>query len=109
MGKAVGLLGEAEPGLARLTSDVLMTVEHYLGRERRVTANLNSDVAPLGIEDVKGIVVYEKWRVSRCLEPAGDADPDRGRRRRPLSSSGPENGSSLRDVQQPDRAEGRCG
>jgi hypothetical protein len=57
MGKAVGLLDKADAGLARLAGDVLMTVEHHLGRERRVAAELDGDVAPLGIEDVKGIVV----------------------------------------------------
>jgi hypothetical protein len=35
-----------------------MTVEDYLGRERRMAADFNRDVAPLGIEDVEGVVVH---------------------------------------------------
>jgi hypothetical protein len=34
-----------------------MTVEDYLGREWRMAADFNRDVAPLGIEDVEGVVV----------------------------------------------------
>ena len=35
-----------------------MTVEDHLGRERRMAADFNRDVAPLGIEDVEGVVVH---------------------------------------------------
>ena len=35
-----------------------MTVEDYLGRERRMAAYFNRDVAPLGIKDVEGVVVH---------------------------------------------------
>jgi len=35
-----------------------MTIEDYLGRERRMAADFNRDVAPLGIEDVEGVVVH---------------------------------------------------
>src|SRR5215469_3615616 len=57
LSKAVALLAEADPGPARLAGDVFVTVEHHLGGERRVTADLDGDVAPVRIEDVKGIVV----------------------------------------------------
>jgi hypothetical protein len=51
--KQFGLLGEADPGLACLTGDVLMTIEHHLGGEPQVTADLNGDVAPIGIQEVR--------------------------------------------------------
>ena len=35
-----------------------MTVEDYLRWERRMAADFNRDVAPLGIEDVEGVVVH---------------------------------------------------
>ena len=35
-----------------------MTVEDYLGWERRMAADFNRDVAPLGIEAVEGVVVH---------------------------------------------------
>ena len=41
-----------------------MTVEDYLGRERRMAADFNRDVAPLGIEDVEGVVVHIKASAS---------------------------------------------
>src|SRR5271169_4846507 len=73
MGKAVGLLGEVDSRFAGLTGDVLMTVEHHLGGERRVTAHLDGDVAPIGIQDVKGVVVYVGHR-SLALEVMVGAD-----------------------------------
>jgi len=33
-----------------------MAVEDYLGRERRMAADFNRDVAPLGIENVEDIL-----------------------------------------------------
>ena len=35
-----------------------MTVQDYLCGEWRMTADLDRDVAPLGIEDLKRIVIY---------------------------------------------------
>ena len=35
-----------------LAGHVLMAVEDYLSRERRMAADLNGDVAPLWIEDI---------------------------------------------------------
>ena len=34
-----------------------MTVQDYLGEERRMPADFDRDVAPLRIEDVEGVVV----------------------------------------------------
>ena len=35
-----------------------MTVQDYLGGERRMSADFNRDVAPLGIEDMERVVVH---------------------------------------------------
>ena len=46
-----------DSNIACLAGHIFMTVEDYLGRERRMAADFNRDVAPLGIEDVEGVVV----------------------------------------------------
>src|ERR1700740_3166971 len=56
-GKAVSLFGKAEARLARLAGDVFVAVQHHLGGERRMPADLDRQMAPVGVEDVKGIVV----------------------------------------------------
>ncbi len=35
-----------------------MTVQHYLGGEGRMSTDLDGDMAPFGIEDMKGVVVH---------------------------------------------------
>src|SRR2546427_4631406 len=57
MGKAVSLLAESDACLACLAGDILVAVQHDLSRERRMAADLNGDVAPLGVQNVKRIVV----------------------------------------------------
>ena len=58
MSKTVALLGEADPRLAGLTGHVLMTVPDRLGGERRMSADLDGDVPPLGVEGMKRVVVH---------------------------------------------------
>jgi len=41
----------------RVASDVLVAVQHHLGRERRMPADLDGQMAPVGVEDVERIVV----------------------------------------------------
>ena len=53
MSKAVSFLRKADSRLTGLTGHIFVTVQDYLGRERRMPADLDGDVAPLGIEDVK--------------------------------------------------------
>src|SRR5215472_1033047 len=48
--------------LARLAGNVLMAVQDYLGGEGRVAADLDRQMAPVGIENVKGIVVDVRGR-----------------------------------------------
>ena len=54
-----------------------MTVEDYLGRERRMAANFNRDVAPQGIEDVEGVVVHIGHRLLGFDVMVGADVPDR--------------------------------
>src|SRR5207249_3106951 len=57
MSKTISFLGKVDPGLACLAGHVLMTVQHHLGGERRMAADLDGDVAPLGIEDMKRVMI----------------------------------------------------
>src|SRR5438874_9094782 len=56
--KAVSLLGEGDASLARLAGNVLVAVQDHLGREGRMPADLDREMAPVRIEDVKRIVVH---------------------------------------------------
>jgi len=58
MRKTVALLGEADSSLAGLTGHLLMTVQDHLGGERRMSADLDGDVPPLGVEGMKRVVVH---------------------------------------------------
>src|SRR6266566_1075604 len=56
--KAVSFLGEGDARLARLAGNVLVAVQDHLGGEGRVPADLDREMAPVRIEDVKRIVVH---------------------------------------------------
>ena len=58
MSKTVSFFGKVDPGFVRLAGHVLMTVQDHLGGERRMPADLDGDMAPIGIEDMKGVVVH---------------------------------------------------
>ena len=58
MSKTVSFLGKANSGLVRLAGYILVPVQHHLGGEGRMSADLDGDMAPLGIEDMKGVVVH---------------------------------------------------
>src|SRR6266436_4273122 len=55
--KAVSFLGEGDARLARLAGNVFMTVQDHLGREGRMPADLDGQMAPVRIEEVKRVVV----------------------------------------------------
>src|SRR4029077_11697273 len=55
--KAVSFLGEGDARLARLAGNVFMTVQDHLGREGRMPANLDGQMAPVRIEYMKRVVV----------------------------------------------------
>src|SRR6266404_2537970 len=55
--KTVPLLGEGDSRLACLAGNVLMAVQDHLGRKGRMTADLDGEMAPLWIEDMKRVVV----------------------------------------------------
>ena len=63
MGKAVALLGESNSCLTGLAGDILVAVQHDLRGERRMAAYFNGDVSPLGVQNVKGIVVDIRHRL----------------------------------------------
>src|SRR2546423_13043520 len=47
--KAIPLLGKAEARLARLAGNVFVAVQHHLGGERRMPADLDGQMAPVGV------------------------------------------------------------
>src|ERR1700719_539604 len=55
--KTVSLLGEGDSRLACLAGNVLKAVQDHLGRKGGMTADLDGEVAPLWIEDMKRVVV----------------------------------------------------
>ena len=57
MCKTVPLLGKADPRFLRLTGYVFIPVEYDLSRQGRVTADFNGHLAPVGIQDRKGIMI----------------------------------------------------
>src|SRR6516164_585449 len=56
--EAVSFLGEGDARLARLAGNVLVAVQDHLGGEGRMPADLDGQMAPVGVEDVKRIVVH---------------------------------------------------
>src|SRR5690242_5349039 len=56
--KAVSVLGEGDARLARLAGNVLMAVQDHLGGEGRMPADLDGQMAPVRVEDVKRVVVH---------------------------------------------------
>src|ERR1700737_2604316 len=55
--KAVSFLGEGDAGPARLARNVLMAVQDHLSGKGRMPADLNGQMAPVRVEDVKRVVV----------------------------------------------------
>src|SRR2546422_3978972 len=49
---------KADPGLLRLTRHVFMPVEYDLGRKWRMATDLDRHVAPVGVQDMKGIMIH---------------------------------------------------
>ena len=56
-GKAVSFLGKADAGLARLTGDVFVAIQDDLGGKGRMTADLDGQMSPIRIDNVKRVVV----------------------------------------------------
>src|SRR5467141_4059222 len=61
--KAVSLLGEGHSRLACLASNILMAVQDHLSGERRMAADLDGQMAPVRVEDVKRVVVHIRHRL----------------------------------------------
>jgi hypothetical protein len=57
MSEAVPVFGEGDCCLTRLTGDVLMAIQDYLRWERRMATDFNGDMAPVRIQNVKGVVI----------------------------------------------------
>src|SRR6201981_937511 len=55
--KTISLLGERDAGLTRLAGNVFRAVQHGLGGEARVAADLDRQMTPVAVEDVKRVVV----------------------------------------------------
>ena len=56
-----------------------MAVQHHLGGERRMPANLDRQMAPVGVENVKGIVVDLRGRRLSFDMVVGADVPNQGR------------------------------
>src|ERR1700722_2197603 len=63
MSKTISFLCKTDAGFARLASHVLMPVQHHLGGEGRMPADLDSDVAPLGIENMERVMIDVRHRL----------------------------------------------
>ena len=63
MSKTVAFFRKANSCLSRLASYVLVPVQDHLHGKRRMPTDLDRDVAPLGIEDMKGVVIYVGHRL----------------------------------------------
>ena len=46
------------PALRALAGDVFMAVQDHLGRERRMPADLDGDMPPITVENMKRVVVH---------------------------------------------------
>src|SRR5271166_1779202 len=57
-GETVALLDEPDAGPARLTGDVFMTVQDHLGGKRRMPTDLDGDMTPVTVENMKRVVVH---------------------------------------------------
>src|SRR5262249_45631782 len=55
MSKTIPLLGKVDSRFGSLVCHVFMPVDHYLGWKGRMAADLDCDVPPIRIEDVKRI------------------------------------------------------
>ena len=85
MGKAVSLLAESDSCLACLAGDIFVAVQYYLRGERRMAAYFDGDVSPLGVQNVKGIVVDIGHRLL-FLDVVIGADIPHWRRARPTKT-----------------------
>src|ERR1017187_3992589 len=61
IGKTVAFLGEPDGRLARLAGDVFMAVQDYLGGERWMSADLDGDMPPVTVENMKRVVVHIRF------------------------------------------------
>jgi hypothetical protein len=82
-GKAVAFLGEGYPCCPRGAGDVLVAVQDDLGPKGRVARHLYSHVAPLGVEDMEGVLVDKALLLGQVadLAPLGPLYVPGGRRR----------------------------
>ena len=63
MSKTISFLCKVDPGFACLARHLLMTVQHYLGGEWRMPADLDGEVAPFWIEDRKRVMIDVGYRL----------------------------------------------
>src|SRR5260370_25943322 len=61
--KEFSLLGEGYARLARLAGNILMAVQDDLSGERRMAADLDGQMAPVRVKDVKRVVVDIRHRL----------------------------------------------
>jgi hypothetical protein len=65
MSKAISLFCKADSGSAGLARYELMPIQGSLERERRMPADLDGDMPPLRVEDMKRVVIYKGFLRSR--------------------------------------------
>src|SRR5208282_628903 len=63
LGEAVPLLGEADLLLAGSSRHIFVAVQHDLGGEGRMAAELDGQPAPLRIKNMKGIMIHVRLRL----------------------------------------------
>src|SRR6516164_1344648 len=61
--KTVSFLGKVEPRFARPAGDIFVAVQDHLGGERWMPANLDRQMAPVGVKDMERMVVDVRHRL----------------------------------------------
>src|SRR5208282_227353 len=56
-GETVAFLGESDAGFARLAGDVFMAIQDHLSGERWMPTDLDGDVSPVTVENMKRVVI----------------------------------------------------
>ena len=85
-GKAVAFLGEPDARFASLAGDVFMAIQDHLGGERWMPADLDGDMPPVTVENMKRVVVD----IGQASSAQGDNSPLRATPAPGLDRPGPE-------------------
>src|SRR4030095_3342759 len=75
--KTVALLDKVNAGLAGLAGHVFMTIQDHLGRKRRMPADLDGHMPPVGVEKMKRVMIDVGHRFLPLQMMPGPSLPNR--------------------------------